>query len=87
MTEEEARRWPDLMRIVEDKVKPEREKSLESWSKDKAKRAWLWWQFSRTAKDLQEATRGLERVLVNSQVSAQHVLCDPSCEFGLCSHA
>ena len=27
MTEEEARQWPDLMRIVEEKVKPEREES------------------------------------------------------------
>ena len=68
MSEGEARGWPDLMRIVEERVRPERNKSLDSWSKDKAKRAELWWQFSRSAKDLYDAIRGLERVLVNCQV-------------------
>jgi len=63
-TEAEARRWPDLMSIVEEKVRPEREASLaRSWSKDKEKRARNWWQFSRSAKDLHAAIEGLPRVL------------------------
>src|SRR5262249_3013719 len=63
--EEECRRtWPELMAILEAKVKPEREASLaESWSKDKEKRAHNWWQFSRSAKDLYAAMAGLKRVL------------------------
>jgi hypothetical protein len=65
--EEECRRlWPDLMRIVEQKVKQERNSALAKWSGDKAKRAALWWQFSRTAKDLYAATRGHSRVLACS---------------------
>src|SRR5262249_42829409 len=68
MSEEQARQWPDLMKIVEEKVKPERTKRTASWSVDKEKRAQRWWQFSRTAKDLYAAIAGLPRVLVNSQV-------------------
>ena len=65
-----GRRWPELMAIVEQKVRPEREAALtKSWSKDKEKRAKNWWQFSRTAKDLYVAVEGLERVLVIPQTS------------------
>jgi hypothetical protein len=64
MSEAEARRWPDLMAIVEDKVRTERDAALaKSWSKDKEKRATFWWQFNRSAKELYEATAGLDRVL------------------------
>ncbi|MDA2928743.1 BREX-1 system adenine-specific DNA-methyltransferase PglX, partial [Acidobacteria bacterium AH-259-O06] len=71
MSEAECRRrWSDLMAIVEEKVRPEREASLaKSWSKDKEKRANNWWQFSRSAKELYAASAGLERVLVISRVS------------------
>ncbi|MGH7173124.1 MAG: Eco57I restriction-modification methylase domain-containing protein [Gemmataceae bacterium] len=71
MSEEEARHWPDLMKIVEERVKPERTKRRDSWSVDKEKRAQRWWQFSRTAKELYSAIHGLERVLVCSQVNAR----------------
>jgi hypothetical protein len=68
--EEECRRWPELMAIVERKVRPEREASLaESWSQDKEKRAKCWWRFSRSAKDLYAAISGLKRVLVTPQTS------------------
>jgi hypothetical protein len=64
------KRWPELMAIVEQKVRPEREAALaKSWSKDKEKRVKNWWQFSRTAKDLYVAVAGLERVLVIPQTS------------------
>jgi hypothetical protein len=72
MSETAARRWPDLMATVEERVRPEREASLrESQSQDKEKRATKWWQFSRSAKDLYAAITGLERVLVISSVG-QH---------------
>ena len=74
--EEECRkRWPDLISIVEQKVRPERDAALaKSWSKDKEKRAKNWWQFSRTAKDLYAAIAGLEQVLVTPRTSKQVAL-------------
>jgi len=70
-SEAECRReWPDLVSIVEQRVRPEREALLaRSFSKDKKKRAEKWWQFSRTAQDLQVAIKGLSRVLVTPQTS------------------
>ncbi len=62
MTEEEARRWPELMRIVEEKVKPQR-------MRDKREiRKRYWWRFGETTPALFAAIRGLERVLVVSRV-------------------
>ncbi|MEI7462525.1 MAG: type IIL restriction-modification enzyme MmeI, partial [Pirellula sp.] len=69
-TLDEAREWPDLIKILETKVKPDREaKAKKSPSKDKEKRAQYWWQFSRNAHDLYEAIENLDRVLVCSIVS------------------
>jgi hypothetical protein len=65
MTEEEARRWPDLMRIVEEKVKPERMAQKDAGAKEK------WWQFIRLRGELASAIRGLERALVISRVGQQ----------------
>jgi len=64
MNEVEARRWPDLMAIVEEKVWPEREKS-----KRKVYRNY-WWQFAEKQPALKRAIEGLERVLVISQVTS-----------------
>jgi hypothetical protein len=64
--EECRRRWPDLMAIVEAKVKPERMAQNDRGAKE------LWWQFIRPRPELQAAIAGLERVLVISQVT-QHV--------------
>jgi hypothetical protein len=47
MTEEEARRWPDLMRIAEDKVKPERMKlGNNSSAKPRKEKWWLWGRYT-----------------------------------------
>ncbi len=63
--EEECReRWPELMGIVEEKVRPERMKD------NRAVRKRYWWRFAETTPALFAAIAGLERVLVNSQVSA-----------------
>jgi hypothetical protein len=67
--------WPDLMAVVEAKVRTEREAALAiSWSKDKEKRAKKWWQFARTAKDLFSAIENLDRVLVIPQTSNTQAL-------------
>lgn len=63
MTEEEARKWPDLMRIVEEKVKPERNRQNDRGAKEK------WWQFIRARPELHAAITGLDRVLAISRVS------------------
>ena len=61
MEEVEARQWPDLIAIVEEKVKPERATK----SKDLA--GWPWWRFWRVRSELIEACRGLDEVLVVAQ--------------------
>ena len=58
MTEQEARKWSDLMRIVEERVKGTR------GSHSTAE----WWHFERLRPELYDAIRGLKRVLVISRV-------------------
>jgi hypothetical protein len=66
-TEEESRqRWPELMAIVEAKVKPERMQN------NREVRKKYWWRFGETTPALFAAIAGLERVMVISQVT-QHV--------------
>lgn len=57
MSEEEARKYPDLMAIVEEKVYPERRNKSGSYSKQ-------WWLFGRRNKEGQKAIAQCERVLV-----------------------
>ena len=57
--------WPELLAIVEERVKPER---LRGKRETRRKR---WWQFGDRQPALQAAIEGLERVLVISRVS-QH---------------
>jgi hypothetical protein len=63
MDEAEARQWPDLMRIVEEKVKPERATK----SQDLAE--WPWWRFWRVRGELENACRGLGEVLAVAQTA------------------
>ncbi len=64
-SEEECRKlWPELMAIVEAKVKPERARNgRENYRK-------YWWQYGEKRRELRTAIAGLDRVLANSQVSA-----------------
>jgi hypothetical protein len=61
MDESEARQWPDLMRIVQEKVKPERA------TKSADLVAWPWWRFWRVRGELERACAGLAEVLVVAQ--------------------
>jgi hypothetical protein len=61
MTEADARRWPELMLIVERKVLPERRDKSGGYSQ-------RWWQFGRRNVEGQMAIRELPRVLVSTQV-------------------
>jgi len=63
MTEHEARRWPDLFSIAEQKVRADRQKQASIVNPA------IWWRFARSAADLYNAIQGLRRVLVRSLTS------------------
>ncbi|WP_318670660.1 type IIL restriction-modification enzyme MmeI [Nostoc flagelliforme] len=63
MSEDEAREYPDLMKIVEEKVKPGR------LAQNREIRARYWWRFGETTPSLFRAIAPLERVLVTARVS------------------
>lgn len=65
MEEKEARRWPDLMQLLEEKVKPERMKLGNNVSARPRKKNW--WLWGRYTPGLFDAIRNLERVLVISR--------------------
>ena len=60
---EAERRWPDLIDVVRQRVKPERDTQK---LKDRRER---WWQYTRKCPELYAAIANLKRVLVISQVS------------------
>ena len=68
MTEQEAFRWPDLMKILQEKVKSERAQK----AKDVA--AWPWWRYWRSRAELYKAAQKLDYVLVISRISTQYVI-------------
>jgi hypothetical protein len=63
MSLEEAERWPDLIAIVREKVKPERERQKDAQGKE------LWWRFLRPRPELTAALAGRTRCLVTSRHS------------------
>jgi hypothetical protein len=67
MTEGEARQWPDLMRIVEDKVRPERMRLKDTADGLKLKERW--WLYARSRPEMRRAIAGQSRALTLSEVS------------------
>jgi hypothetical protein len=63
MSETEARHWPDLMAIVERKVKPER------MANNREMRKKYWWRFGETTPALFTAMARVDRVLTISRVT------------------
>ncbi len=63
MTYEQAQQWPDLLSILEEKVKPYRMTIAEANGRK------YWWRFLRTRPRLREATNGLKHLLALSFVS------------------
>ena len=61
----EARRWPDLLALVESKVKAQRE------TKAADVKAWPWWKYWRPRPDLLRATSSLTHVFAISDTSAR----------------
>ena len=64
----QAERYPDLLRIVEQRVKPERELVKQAKDRDQ------WWLFAAYRRELRQAIAPLQRVLVRSRVSELHML-------------
>jgi hypothetical protein len=70
---EQAQQYPDLLGIVEEKVKPEREKLREGVSGyERLKQRW--WLYGAYAQGMRRAIAPLRRVLVRSRVSELHAL-------------
>lgn len=67
MSESEAREWPDLIEIIEEKVKPDRLYRLKGVDK------FPWWKFWRTRRQLYEAIAQCNQVLVISRVTQHFV--------------
>jgi hypothetical protein len=71
MKEEEAREYPDLMAIVEEKVKPERAKLKNN--PDALRRKNRWWLWGRYTPALFKAIAPLDRVLVTNAQASSHL--------------
>ena len=62
-TLQQAERWPDLLDIVRERVKPERDKQNRKALRER------WWQYAEKRPGMVAALEGLERILVCSIVS------------------
>jgi hypothetical protein len=70
-TLEQARQYPDLLHIVEEKVKPEREQFRTRGNR----RLWeKWWRFEHYGVGLRRAIAPLQRVLVRALTSEFHMM-------------
>lgn len=66
MSEEEAGRWPDLLEIVRERVKPERDRLGDSTDSRRMKKYW-WQYYGRDRPEMQAALKPLPRYLVMSR--------------------
>ena len=71
MSLEEASQWPDLIQIVREKVKPERDKLRDNPDGRKLKQ--YWWQHGRTRPELYQSIQDLPRCLVIS-LHSKHLI-------------
>lgn len=67
---EKAMTYPDVFRIVQERVKPERDKLGLKQDPSAKGYARLWWQFGRRGAALYETVAQMDRVLVRAQVSS-----------------
>jgi hypothetical protein len=68
-----AQQYPDLLRIVEERVKPEREK-LRPEVSGYARLKDNWWHWAETGREIRRAIAPLRRVLVRAEVSQMHMV-------------
>jgi hypothetical protein len=67
-----AQEYPDLLRIVEERVRPERERLR---NRDDRRDRERWWLFARYRGDMRPAIAPLRRVIVISRVTEYHAIC------------
>ena len=60
--------WPELLKVIETKVKPERIESVRKSKSGFGTRAGTWWQHYHTAKNLYSAVADLKRVIAISRI-------------------
>lgn len=65
---ERAQEYPEVLQIVLERVKPERDKVREKGDREN------WWRFARYRGELREAIKGFDKVLVRSCISELHSL-------------
>lgn len=70
---EKAQEYPDLLRIVEDRVKPERQKLRDDVPVQR-KRKELWWIYGSPAAELYQTIATLRRVIVRTRHSEFHMM-------------
>ncbi|WP_413465890.1 DUF559 domain-containing protein [Planktothrix agardhii] len=70
MSEDEARQWPDLMEIVKEKVKPQRDKIIE---RGKQIHEYDYWKFWDKRTETYKAIAKLDRVLVSNCGASKHI--------------
>lgn len=70
---EKAEKYPDLLRIAEERVKPERMK-LKPITSDYRKLREKWWQFARFGLNMRKAISSLPRAMVRTCISETHML-------------
>jgi hypothetical protein len=70
---EKAKEYPELLKIAETRVKPERMR-LPPITSDYRKLREKWWQFARFGLEMRKAVSDLHRVLIRSRVSEQHMV-------------
>lgn len=63
-----ASHYPDLLKLVESKVRPQREKDKRKLYRDK------WWQFAEKRRELTKAIESLRYVFVRPRVSSTHAV-------------
>ncbi len=66
-----AREYPDLLRVVEERVKPEREQLK---NRDDRRDREHWWLFARYRGDMRTSIAPLRRMLVRAEVSQMHMV-------------
>ena len=65
---EEAETWPDLIKIVRERVKPGRNRQKRKVRSER------WWQYAEKSSGLYTAISGLDRVLVITQISSAQAM-------------
>jgi hypothetical protein len=72
-TLEEAKRWPELLQLVEERVRPERQRLRDDNAAARMRKE-RWWLFAGQAQGLLEARMRMNRFLVMSQVTKHFCL-------------